>query len=448
MTMISYLQGLGATHLFTLSNEGTLVSHDYGDSVDRTSISGGTYSFVTNPVSYGVTHCLRSTNSGSDGAVFTNRQDINGSGGSSSFNYTTNRRTLMLWLRQLHIWNVTCCYEQGGGVNNFAFMGGAQLTFQAADAGQDFLIAAVKTLAQAGRPILLHGVWEHNNVTPGTGNRVGVYANGVLQEWVQSSGATANFPGHSGDIVVGNSGDSLKSFNETTLASQTVEKECNWLGMFNNVSLSEAECREIYERSVLPEVLIAADTVANQQAAIDALAGNTYENVNCAIEVRQATDATDYSLTLDNITFVPNANLRDIAVKYVGPHTLTLVNANGSNAAEIATPAEQDLDGTTVLTGGGSVVIETPATLTVAGLVAGSIISIFDNEDSDEQFLGTLLAGGTVNPGTSFQYSHPGLSNQVWVQMVADGFVELELPVDLTSQDQVVTVFPVQDTLL
>ena len=66
---------------------------------------------------------------------------------------------------------------------------------------------------------------------------------------------------------------------------------------------------------------------------------------------RQA-DATNYSLTLNNIAILlEDANLKDIAVQYVGPNTLTLINA-GSNAVETSTPTEKDLDGgTTIITG-------------------------------------------------------------------------------------------------
>lgn len=383
MAIISYLQGLGATHLFTLDNVGTSTSDDLGNSSVPTNISSGSYSFQANPVCYGVSYSVRttaSTNEAIDGVVFTNTNDINDS---SSLPYNSDTRTLFLWCKQDAIQNVTCIYEQGGPRNNFAFMGGAQTTFQAADAGEPFLIAATKDKAIANRAYFLAGIWEHHTKHAGTGNRVILYVNGVLQEITEENG-TANFPSHSNGIVLGNCEISLKSFAETTLTSQTTAKNCNYLGMYNNTSLTEAQCRNIFERMVIPEVVIAADTVANQQAALNALSGTTYQNVNCAIEIRQATDATNYTLTLNNITFVQNPNLKDIAVQYVGPNTLTLINAN-SNAVEVSTPAEKDLDGgTTVLTGGGTINLVPLNSVSITGLVAGSTLRVYNTTTSTE----------------------------------------------------------------
>lgn len=394
MAIISYLQGLGATHLFTLDNVGTSTSDDLGNSSLPTSITGGTYTFQANPVCYGASYSVRteaSTTDATDGAIFASTTDINAS---ATLPYRNGTRTLFLWCKQDAIQNVTCIYEQGGGTNNFAFMGGAQTTFQAADAGQPFLIAATKDKSLANRAYFLVGVWEYYTQHSGAGNRVILYVNGVLQEITEENG-TALFPQHSGDIVLGNSAENLKSFAETTLTSQTTAKNCNYLGMYNNTSLTEAHCRNIFERMVIPEVVIAADTVANQQAALNALSGTTYQNVNCAIEIRQATDATNYTLTLNNITFVQNPNLKDIAVQYVGPNTLTLVNAN-SNAVEVSTPAEKDLDGgTTILTGGGAINIITPTTLTLTGLQPNTEVRVYDAGTTTE-------LAGVENSGTSF----------------------------------------------
>ena len=310
----------------------------------------------------------------------------------------------MLWFRQEEIQNPSCIYEQGGGTNNFALMGGAQLTFQAADSGQPFLICAGKNLSIANRNYLAVCVWEHHTQHAGSGNRVYLILNGVYQNGSELSG-TAAFPGHSADITVGNSPDNLRSFASTNFTSQTTAKNANYLGFYNNVSLSVAQSREVFERMVIPEVLIAADTVANQQTALDALSGNTYQDVNCAIEIRQATDATNYSLTLNNITFVENANLKDIAVQYVGPNTLTLINA-GSNAVETSTPTEKDLDGgTTIITGGGIINTVNTYSLAVTGLTAGSRLRIY-NETTSAQIVNEVVSGtsytATYAEGTGY----------------------------------------------
>jgi hypothetical protein len=361
MAIRAFLQSLGATHLFDLSdNTPGTTAIDLGDSVDPTQINGGTYTTTANPVCEGVDNSLTvaaSTNNSTDGAVFDNRNDINGGNGSgndsSTFNYVTGTRSLIVWFKQDAIQNPTCIYEQGGGTNNFAFMGGALTTFQAADAGQPFLIAQGKSLAQPRRPYFLTGIWEYHSQHAGAGNRILFYINGILQQIVEDT-STAQFPGHIGDIAAGNSSDSLKSFAETTYSSQTTAKNLNFLGMYNNVSLTQAQAREIFERTVFADVTIAADTVANQQAALDALIGSTYQDTNCAIRIIQATDATNYRLFIDSLTFNSDSNLEDISIQFVGTGNLTLEETNGTILPYTSTPLEVEQTGG-ILVGGGTI---------------------------------------------------------------------------------------------
>ena len=414
MAINTFLQSLGATHLFTLNNVGTSTSDDLGDSSTPTSITSGTYSFQASPTCIGVTHSVRteaSTSTNIQGAVFDSQNDINSS---NLINYREGSRSILLWFRQEEIQNPSCIYEQGGGTNNFALMGGAQLTFQAADSGQPFLICAGKNLSIANRNYLAVCVWEHHTQHAGSGNRVYLILNGVYQNGSELSG-TAAFPGHSADITIGNSPDNLRSFASTNFTSQTTAKNANYLGFYNNVSLSVAQSREVFERMVIPEVLIAADTVANQQTALDALSGNTYQDVNCAIEIRQATDAANYSLTLNNITFVENANLKDIAVQYVGSNTLTLINA-GSNAVETSTPTEKDLDGgTTIIVGGGTININNTATLTVqVNVIGADVVVLAAGTD-------TILDSVDAQPGTDFVFTYTG-AQSVDVGVILPGY--------------------------
>ncbi len=368
MAIRTFLQGLGATHLFDLDNNGTLTTDDLGSSSTPTNISGGTYTFDTDPVCEGVTHSLdvvANTSNGTSGAIFTNKDGIN----TNITGYNTDKRSMLIWCKQSAIQNPTCIYEQGGGTNNFAFMGGALMTWQAADAGQPFLIVQSKSLAQSGRSYCLVGVWEYHTQHAGSGNRVLFYINGILQGISESTGTDA-FPIHGGNIACGNSADNLQSFAGTVLVSQTTEKNCNFLGMFNNVSLTQAQCREIFERTTLAQITISADTVVNQQAALDALSGNTYQNLNCAIRILQATDATDYRLFVDNINFIADDNIQDISVQFVGTGTITLENTNGTVIKYTSTPSEVETTSTTY-TGGGSIVVVnntiryfTPSTIT------------------------------------------------------------------------------------
>jgi len=332
-------------------------------------------------------------------------------------------------------------------------MGGARVTWQAADSGQPFLIVADQFLSQRLRNILNGGGWEYRTFWGGPDNRAWKTANGVLQGF-DNQGGTDQFPGHSGDFTFGNSADNLQSFNGDTLTSQTVAQDGNLLLMRNGIASIGtiiqpgdfvSEHREIFERTVLAENVITG-TVAQQQAALDALSGTTFQDVNCAIEIRQATDATDYTLTLNNIQFVESQWLRDISVMYVGPNTLTLINAGTSNAVEVSTPVERDLDlGTTVLTGGGTIAVQNPAVLTIANVITGSALSIFDDEDPDPQALGTLLASEEALAGTTYQFNHSKAGDDVVIQMIASGYEEINQLLPLTANDQTIILEPVSE---
>jgi len=459
MALIPFLQSLGATHLFTLNNEGTATAHDLGDSVSPTRITGGAYSFVAAPLCHPFTHCLRTTTSTSssvDGAIIENRRDINngaGSGDTSSYNWSDNCRTLMIVSREENIWNPTVIYEQGGGVNNHTIMGGAQTTYQAADAGQPFLIQAGKNLAQSGRVKFLYCVWQSRNHSgnPTNFNRILFYINRRLQGIAILDG-TANFPNHSGDVVIGNSAEALKSFAETTFVSQTVEKDAQLLGMFNNVSFDEATCREITDRCVIAEHVIFG-TKAQQQAALNVLTGTVFKDVNCAIEIQHAIDEVgDYTLALPNIQFVENEDLGDIAVQYVGPHTLTLINQNGSNAKEVSAPPEKEIQSllaglTQIITGGGSVIIVDPLQLTISLPAAGYKVIIYDDDSADAQDLGTeLQRADPAATSVIFPYSSSKAGDDIELRVIAPGFKSYVRKITLLGTDFPHTVTLEQET--
>ncbi|PCI54142.1 MAG: hypothetical protein COB36_10650 [Alphaproteobacteria bacterium] len=386
MSIRSYLTStLGVTHCFDLDNS-TVEIAGVGSPSPTDIQAGAGYSFVSDPVCYGVTQSLLSTNSAdfttrTDGAVIDRRKDINNSSDgtdASAFDYVSNSRTMALWFKGSDFSTPSCIYEQGGGTNNFAFVSGIAkaITFQAADAGTPFLIVQSNFLGVANRPYFIVGIWEHSSEHAGSGNRCLLHINGVLQEIVEVN-TTASFPNHSGDITLGNTAESLKAYNEDTIPYATRSKNCNFLIMVNNRTWTVAESREFFERTVIPNIVIAADTVANQQIALDALTGNNYSADNCAIQIRQATDATDYRLFIDNINFVRDTALDDIAVMYVGPNTLTIENTNGSDAYQLATPVEVDLDGSTVLAGGGTLTL---VEKTIRYIAAG--ITVTNSQDT------------------------------------------------------------------
>jgi len=346
---------LGATHMFSLDNKKT--EEDGVTTDEPTQISDGEYSFVEDPVCEGYSYSLKTNGIPDDyetrenGAKIDNTDDINVDNDGI---YGSGQKTLIIWSRSNDITTPSCIYEEGAQVNNFAFFVGIgkSLTFQAADDGQPFLIGQSKLQAIPGRPYFLTGVWEYQRDDTGY-NTLTFYINGVKQDEVQLGG-TDVFPNHSGDIRIGNTDDDLKSYNDGVIKSAVREKWANMLGFYNNIVITEDQAREIFERTTLAEHTIEADTVKNQQQALDSLIGESFSDVNCAIRIVQATDSDDYTLLLDNINFKRVDELRDIHVQFVGTGNLRIENCNGSNAYELSSPAEVErVSG--VIDGGGTI---------------------------------------------------------------------------------------------
>mgnify|MGYP001791864820 CR=1 FL=1 len=403
MSLRAHLLSLNPTHLLML--DGTLQDEPGVASPSPTGqLSTNNFDWANFPVCLGCTQSFQSraiadVTSRQDATRLLRRRDINNASDgsdSSAYDYASGTRSMIMWFRATVIDSPTLLYEQGGGTNNFAFVLGLAkaITFQAADAGEDFLLAQSAFLAVPSRRYFICGIWEHHSQHSGSGNRVLFYVNGVLQEIVEVA-STAAFPSHSGGIALGNGAEDLKTFNEETTGFSVRRKQINVFGMFNNQSLSESVLRDIFERSTRAQITIDADTVANQQLALDALIGtaNTdFIDTNCYIRIIQATDATDYRLILDNITFVQDPLLRDIAISYIGPNVLTLENANGSNAAEVSAPAELDVDGTTIIPGGGSIVISENIVRTqVPGTITGTADKLVITEPGVYQLDGTNM---------------------------------------------------------
>jgi hypothetical protein len=194
-----------------------------------------------------------------------------------------------------------------------------------------------------------------------------------------------------------------------------------WQGA--NAQLTDTEIREeLFEKGALPDV-----TITNQ-SELDALADSVRPNVPCCIRV---TGSGTINLTADNVTFSP---LASIHVQYTGTGTLNWTNTNGSNASIGSTPA------------GGTINFINPATLTINGLINGAEVRIYDDEIANGNDLDTELDGIETLSGTSFVFNHSGATNDVWIQMIADGYEEVLQKFTLDSTDQTLTVFPIAET--
>lgn len=117
------------------------------------------------------------------------------------------------------------------------------------------------------------------------------------------------------------------------------------------------------------------------------------------------------------------------------PPALTVTNESAVN--DITVLLREGSTVSTATSGGGINIPQPPKTLTISGLIDGCSISIFDNDDNDDQDLGTLLASDENLSGDVFTYDHNGTPNNVIIQMIADGFQEewLEFSIDATNQN-------------
>jgi hypothetical protein len=188
----------------------------------------------------------------------------------------------------------------------------------------------------------------------------------------------------------------------------------------------------LFEKGAPAEVTISAGTAIAMQLEIDAIASTLYLDWPCSIEISSSTDG-NFSLTLDNITFEDRVSMQ---IRYIGADTLTLVATNGTvlDAAKIGTPY------------GGTVVIQTPATFTIANIPVGAEVRIYDDEVLGDNQYNTELAGVETNSGTTFQYSHNGIANAILVQVLASGYVESDILFTLGSQNQTLTLAPEVET--
>ena len=194
-------------------------------------------------------------------------------------------------------------------------------------------------------------------------------------------------------------------------------------GQYNEWNMSDGtlptdlQIREVeFEKGALPDVNISS------QANLTTLADTVRSNAPLCIR-ETTSDGSTIDRVADNVTFDP---LASIHVQYMGTGILNWTNTNGSNASIGSTP------------NGGTINFINPATLTVNGLIVGGEFRIYENV-SDE------LDGIEVLLGTSRTFSHPGATNEIRIQLIADGFVEINLYFTLSATNQILNIIPEPD---
>lgn len=231
------VDALSPTHYWTFDN--TL--NDRGLGITANGTFEGTAAFGS-PITADSTNSLQS-NTGQVGVP--NTTDMN----DGSNRYQT--RTFATWFQADDLSNPSVVWEEGAGVNNFAISVGVarNVAVQAADAGAYYLTRFADNLIEEGKPYHVAFTWERGTTTGGAGTRLRMWLNGVEQgtEYVITDPNTDAFPSHTGDIVFGNTDESLKFYNESTLNYVDLDKRLAHFAIWNDVLLSNVQIQTLFE---------------------------------------------------------------------------------------------------------------------------------------------------------------------------------------------------------
>jgi len=325
-------------------------------------------------------------------------------------------------------------YEEGGGVNNIYMVVGFGniLLGNIADSSKNFKIQAYSDFKlSVNRPYHVMVFFEDAN----TLGEFGMYVDGVKVSKTDGNPLTSTdgMSTHSGDWSYGQPDGTLDTGGTDIQYPSAPNLDINYFGTWSALGggapLSAETIRvDLFEKGAIETDLITSGTESDMQLQVDALANTGY--IDKPLPLKVSKTGGDLRLELDNITFDSRCSMH---IQWMGTtgQTLTVVN-NGTSNCDLSfcsTPYN------------GSILVENPVTFTVYGLITGSIFEIYDNEVVNLENHDTKLSY-TNNSGTSFQYSHNGINNDIFVKMFADGYKEVIVPFTLVGQDQTLTLTP------
>lgn len=230
-----------------------------------------------------------------------------------------------------------------------------------------------------------------------------------------------------GDYSVDLSGDGSKTFNIGAVYRATKF-------IVGNSSLNRFAFYDCYEIDIDATTVITESSVESSKSTGKGVYFSDSPDDYSAIQIRMSGGAND-QITVSG----SSAGTYDLG-GITATNSVNFHNESATNAVTILLAAGVSY---TTSTAGGAITVETPpVSLTINGLIAGGVFSIFDNEDSDFQFLGTKLLEVDPVVGTSVSYTHAGVPNDVIIQFLADGYEETYLNVTLTNTSQTFTLQP------
>lgn len=345
-------------HWWRFDNDGYADNGDFTPSIPITAVvfgDGG--SFEADPICEQNTHSWLINDQGSGGR----REPSNSAAMNSA---TLTDRTMVGWVRFNQIDTaLSCVYEEGGGVNNVCILIGlgGVLIASYADTGDDNAQAYSDFALEADRDYFIAWTFDHTGAEP----NFDLYIDGLKQSVTFGNPLTSgNLDSHTGDITFGGQGSSLEvGGTDVTFQAQLDTNYANWASWRER--LTDETILELFQRGARPVVTIAADTTANMQAAVDALADTAYANHAMTMRIEQPSDALNLAVDFDNITFDDSTSIQ---VEWRGGGTLTVTNLNGANVDSTQCYPSR----------GGSVVVVNPAVLTLNGLQNPTEVRVYE----------------------------------------------------------------------
>ncbi|MEM9067098.1 MAG: hypothetical protein AAGE52_01290 [Myxococcota bacterium] len=367
------------------------LDNNYNDSAgDRpmTTDIVGTQTFVTAPI------CEKNTHTWQIDDVL----DRRGVADTANMNLAgLTARTMGGWIQLGGIQqSLAAIYKEGGAVNNLAFLVGLgnTLVAQLADTSDDQAQAYSDFRLTAQRPYHIAFRYDYGVGTP----EFRLLIDGVVQTVTDGNPLTStDLDSHSGDINWGDPDNNLE-MGGTDIAFAGPE-DCQYAQWATwRVALTDADVRnELFEKGALPTVTITAGTTAAMQTQLDALASTLRPDAPLAIRVQQATDAANFELVANDVTFDPRCSIH---LQYVGSGVLTWVNGGTSDASILSTP-----NGGTI-----SLVETVPVTLTVRDITDSSVVQ-------DARVLLEAAAGGPLAVGTDIISGTTDVAGQISTEL-------------------------------
>ncbi len=428
------LANLNPDHKWTMQNV-TTDSGDEGGSPINNSGSTGTPVFVsTEKLADGDTHSLQ-LNSVTDRSEFNDSNFINTS--------ARSERTMGGWIQLGGIQHsLSCLYEEGGGVNNIAFLNGYgnKLLASYADTADDNAQAFADFALAADRPYHIMFRFSHVEAT----KEFRLYIDGEEQTVTDGNPLTSgDLDSHSGDAGFGDPDGNLEvGGTDVAFDGQTECYYSHWASWTRPLNKT-TEIRDVcFRRGAAPKDTLASGTEAAMQTALEAL-DETRTDWPLSLRVLAKTSGGNFELTLEDSSGNPWTFEDRITshVEYRGGDTLTLVRPPGCN-----------LDAAKCWSASGgtiTVVDDVAVTVTVrdiddSSVIQGARVLLEEDPGGTDILSGTTDVSGQITTNYRFSSSQ-AVTGKVRKGTASTYYKESPISATITSDGLDLTIFMIKD---